>query len=80
MNKMMQLDAWKYITTLKHKFQIPTASPSGLCCRQTSFERNLSRLLSKNLKIKIHRTVILLLSYTGAKLGHIEGGTQAEDV
>ena len=34
-----------------------------------------SSLLSKNMTIKIHRTIILLLFYMGVKLGpHVERG------
>ena len=40
-----------------------------------------SRLLSKNLKIKIYRTVILPVVFMGVKLGRcIAGGKEAEGV
>jgi len=60
-------------TTLTHKNSIPEEIKSrlrlGIACYHSVQNLLSSRLLSKNLKIKIYRTIIFLLFCMGVKLG-----------
>ena len=50
--------------------EIKSRLKSGNACYYSVKNLLSSRLLSKNLKIKIYRTIILPLSCMGVKLGH----------
>jgi len=70
-----RLEKFKYLgTTLTNQNSIPeeikSRLRSGNACYYSVQNLLYSRLLSKNLKIKIHRTLILLLFCMGVKLGH----------
>ena len=73
-NFFERVDEFRYLgTTLMNHSSIPEEIKSRLksgnaCCNSV---QNLlfSSLLSKNIKIKIHRTIIFLLFCMGVKLG-----------
>ena len=69
-----RVEEFKYLgTTLTNQNSIPEEIKSGLRSGNACYHlvQNLlsSRLLSKNLKIKIYRTIIFLLFCVGVKLG-----------
>ena len=69
-----RVEEFKYLgTTLKNKNSIPEEIKSRLRSENACYHsvQNIlsSRLLSKNLKIKIYRTIILPIVCMGMKLG-----------
>jgi len=69
-----RVEEFKYLgTTLTNQNSIQEEIKSrlklGNACYYSVQNRLSSRLLSKNLKIKIYRIIILPLSYMGVKLG-----------
>ena len=69
-----RVEKFQYLgTTLTNKNSIAEEIKNRLKSRNACYHsvQNLlsSRLLSKNVKIKIYRTIILLLSCMGVKLG-----------
>ena len=61
--------------------EIKSRLRSGSACYHSVRNLLSSRLLSKNLKIKIYRTIIFPVVCMGVKLGHdIAGGKEAEVV
>ena len=69
-----RVEEFKYLgTTLTNQNsiqeEIKSKMRSGNACYHSVQNLLSSRLLSKNLKIKIYRTLILLLSCMGVKLG-----------
>jgi len=69
-----RVEEFKYLgTTLTNQNSIPeeitSRLRSGNACYHSVQNLLFSRLLSKNLKIKIYRTIILLLFCMGVKLG-----------
>ena len=73
-NNLERVEEFKYLgTTLTHQNSIPeeikSRLRSGNACYHSVQNLLSSRLLSKNLKIKIYRTIIFLLFCMGVKLG-----------
>ena len=68
------MEEFKYLgTTLTNQNSIPeeirSRLRSGNACYHSAQNLLSSRLLSKNLKIKIYRTIILPVVFMGVKLG-----------
>jgi len=69
-----RVEEFKYLgTTLRNQNsiaeEIKSRLRSGNACYHSVYNLLSSRLLSKNLKIKIYRTIILPVFYMGVKLG-----------
>ena len=82
-----RVEEFKYLgTTLTHQNanqeEIKNGLRSGNACYQSVQNRLSSRLLSKNLKIKIYRTIILPVVLYGCQtlVADIAGGKVAEGV
>jgi hypothetical protein len=58
--------------------EIKSRLNSGNACFYSAQSVLSSRLTSKNLKIKIHKTVILPVVPYGCETSHFRGGTQTE--
>ena len=69
-----RVEEFKYLETTNNKIlfqkKIKSRLRSGNACYDSVQNLLSSRLLSKNLKIKICRTIICLLFCMGVKLGH----------
>ena len=78
-----RVDEFKYLgKTLTNQNFIPeeikSRLRSGCACFHSVQNRLCSRLLPKNLKIKICRTIILLLFCMGVKLGRLHCGRKGD--
>jgi hypothetical protein len=74
-----RVEQFKYLgTTLTNQNsvqeEIKSRLKSGNACYHSVQNRLSSSLLSKNIKINIYRTIILLVFCMGVKLGRLHGG------